>query len=198
MAAECLGLLGLPMGVPIPPPLEMFNYEDPEMQEVLHCVDPKPIDLERLRELVTIRNEKHRQWGFKLPTALNSLALLEQELRRPAFVLVMRDLVAIASRERIAMGYDIIAAMRQALIWQLRMIDFVDTSSSPCLLISYEKALQFPERAVNALGRWAGLDVTPEAYARAERCISANRESYLDGVRYQCAELSVPPPPKWC
>lgn len=196
MVAECLGVLGLPIGVPIPTPPEMFNYEDPELQAILHCIDPMPVDLTRLREVVASRNQKHSHWGFKLPTALNSLPLLEAELRCPAFVLVMRDLVAIASREYIAMAQDVIRAMHQALVWQQRMIDFAAISASPCLLISYEKALRFPELAVKTLARWAGLNVSPEAHSRAAHCITANRESYLRGVRYQCDALAVPAPAK--
>jgi len=194
MVAECLGILGLPIGVPVPAPLEMFNYEDPEFQELLHCAGPRPVDVERLRAVAASRNQKHPQWGFKLPAALNSLPLLERELRRPAFVFVLRDLVAIASRECIAAGADAIAAMRQALVWQQRMIEFAAISSSPCLLVSYEKALQFPELTVKTLAQWAGLNVSPEAYSRATQCIAANRESYLRGVRYQCDAQAVPPP----
>jgi hypothetical protein len=78
MVAECLAVLGFPMGVPVPPPPPMINFEDPEFQGVLHRTEPGPVDLGRLRELVATRNQQHPRWGFKLPMALNSLALLPE------------------------------------------------------------------------------------------------------------------------
>ncbi len=197
MVAECLAVLGLPLGVPIPPPVDMFNHEDPELQAVLHRTEPGPVNLERLRELTVSRNQKYPRWGFKLPMALNSLPLLEEELRHPAFVLVMRDVVGIACRESIATALDITVAMRQAILWQQRIIDFVAESASPCLLISYEKALQFPELVAVTLARWAGLDASPEWCRLAATSISANRERYLLGVQHQCETLAVSQPHTW-
>jgi hypothetical protein len=197
MVAECLGVLGLPIGVPIPAPPEMFNYEDPEIQAVLHCIEPGPVDLPRLRELVALRNQNYPLWGFKLPMALNSLPLLEMELRSPAFVLVMRDVVAIASRECIATGVDVTDAMRRAMVWQHTIVEFAATSASPCLLVSYEKALQFPEIVATTLARWTGLDASPEACRRAAASIVANRDGYLRGVRQQCDASAVRQPRRW-
>jgi hypothetical protein len=197
MVAECLGTLGLPLGVPIPAPPELFNYEDLELQAVLHRTEPGPVDLLRLRELAAARNRKYLRWGFKLPMALNSLPLLEQELRSPTFVLVVRDVVAIASRECIAGAVDVLAAIDQATVWHQRMIHFAATSMSPCLLISYEKALQFPGLLAAALARWAGMEASPEDCHRAESCITANRDGYLRGVHYQCEAMAVPPPQTW-
>ncbi len=48
--------------------------------------------------------------------ALNSLAILERELRNPRFILVLRDAVAVAAREVVAMGTEAMGAMRRALI----------------------------------------------------------------------------------
>src|SRR5205814_4575450 len=107
------------------------------------------------------------------------------------------DVVAVASRECIATALDVTTAILQAIMWQRRMIEFVATSSSPCLLISYEKALQFPELVAATLARWTGLDASPEECRRASSCIDANREGYLRGVRYQCDAMSVPRPQTW-
>src|SRR5262249_49776578 len=152
----------LPIGVTVPAVHSQFNLEDREFQSILHMENPGDVDLNALRELVGRRNEAHSVWGFKLPMALNSLPVLEQELRNPRFVFVFRDIAAISSREVVAVGMEAIYAMRRALVWQERMVDFVESSGSPCVLLSYEKALQFPDVVLDVLTSWCGLTVTPE------------------------------------
>lgn len=197
MVAECLGVLGLPIGVPIPAPPEMFNYEDPELQAVLHRAEPGQVDLPQLRKLIAIRNELYFRWGFKLPMALNSLSLLESELRHPAFVIVMRDVVATASRENIATAVDFPAALRQAMSWQQRLLDFFAVTTSPCLLVSYEKALQLADLTTAVLAHWAGVEANPEECRRAANHIQPNSEAYLRGVRYQCDAFGIPSARAW-
>jgi len=182
MVAEVLATLGVPMGIPVPPPVEQFNFEDPEFQTLLHMESPGEVDLASLRALVLQRNLDHAVWGFKLPTALNSLAILEQELRNPQFILVFRDVVAVSSREVVSVGFDATHAMRRALVWQERMLDFVETSGAKCLLISYEKALQFPDIALDLLISWCGLEPPRTLRDKGRATMEANRPAYLRAV----------------
>jgi hypothetical protein len=181
--AECLGTLGLPIGLTIPAADSHFNLEDPEFQKLLHRESPGEVDLVALRDLIQRRNRDYAVWGFKLPMALNSLPLLEQELRAPQFILIFRDPIAVSSREVIAVGLEVIQAMRRALVWQERMIDFVESSNARCLLLSYEKALQFPDIVVGLLASWCGLEVPEEQLYKACAVIEANRPPYLRAVR---------------
>lgn len=194
MIAECLAILGVPMGVTVPPPRDYFNYEDREFQRLLHVEESDMVDSDRLRELIRQRNQGHPVWGFKLPLAVNSLPLLERELRNPRFILVFRDVVAISSRETIAAGIDGIQGLRRALIWQGRMVDFVASSTSPCFLLSYEKALQFPELLLENLLSWCGLSTDGSGLEQARASIAANSVEYLRGVRYQCDAFRIPAP----
>ncbi len=182
MLAECLATLGVPMGVPVPPPMEQFNFEDPEFQTLLHRESPGEVALPELRALVLRRNLDHALWGFKLPTALNSLDVLEQELRNPQFILVFRDVVAVSSREVVSVGFDAMHAMRRALVWQERMLDFVENTTARCLLISYEKALQFPSLALDLLISWCGLEPTQAVRDKTLAAMEANRSPYLHAV----------------
>ncbi len=182
MVAECLATLGLPMGIPVPPPTEQFNFEDLEFQALLQMEAPGEIDLTALRSLILRRNTDHAVWGFKLPMALNSLPVLEQELRNPQFVLVFRDVLAVSSREVVSVGFEAMHAMRRALVWQERMIDFVESSGARCLLISYEKALQFPDIALDLLISWCGLEVSGTLREQARATVEPNRGPYLRAV----------------
>lgn len=182
MLAECLGLLGVPMGVQIPAAESQFNLEDREFQALLHMEAPGEVDLAALRALIARRNADHAVWGFKLPMALNSLPLLEQELRNPQFIMVFRDVVAISSREVVSVGLDAIHAMRRALVWQERMLDFVESSGARCLLLSYEKALQFPDIMIGLLASWCGLELPEERLKQACAAVEANRGPYLRAV----------------
>jgi hypothetical protein len=194
--AECIATLGVPMGVSVPPRPEQFNYEDPAFTRILHMEPPEDLDLESLRELVRQRNEEYSTWGFKLPMALRSLPALERELRNPMFLFVFRDLVAVSSREVIANGDNAISAMVRALEWQQKMLDFIASSIAPCLLISYEKALQFPDLLARILARWSGLPCAESFLKDASGKIAANRDHYLRGVRLQCDHFGIPIPPK--
>jgi hypothetical protein len=191
--AECIATLGVPIG-PLPPPPEQFNYEDPAFMRILQMMTPQEVNLEELRDLVRRRDEAHATWGFKLPMALNSLAVLERELRNPIFV--FRDVVAVSSREAIANGDDAMSAMARALDWQRRMLDFIASAASPCLLISYEKALQFPDLLPRVLARWADLSCGESLLNNASAKIAANSDDYLRGVRLQREQLGIPAPPK--
>ena len=183
MVAECLGMLGIPLGVSVPATDSRFNLEDPEFQALLGRESPGEIDLQSLRALILRRNLEHRVWGFKLPMALNSLPILEQELRGAQFSLIFRDPIAVSSREVVAVGIEAIAAMRRTLIWQERMIDFVESTGARCLLLSYEKALQFPQITAGMLASWCGLEASEERLGQAAGTIEANRPSYLRAVR---------------
>jgi hypothetical protein len=182
MVAECLATLGLPIGAPVPPEVGQFNMEDREFMKLLHMEQPGPIDMSRLRALIRCRNQQHSVWGFKLPMALNSLPVLLQELRNPRFILVFRDVVAVSIREAIAMRSEAFFAMRRALRWQERMIDFAEDSPAPCQLVSYEKALQFPELFLDAMVKWCGMNVSEERRQLAIATIAANNRNYLLAV----------------
>ena len=185
MVAECLVNLGLPMGVPTPAP---YNFEDPEFQELLHLESPGPVDQPRLNSLIERRNAAHPVWGFKFPLAVNSLGILEGALRNPQFILVFRDVAAAAAREVISIGMGATHAMRRGLVFQQRMIDFAESSGSPCMLLSYEKALQFPDVFVNLLVSWCAWPASREQTERAYATVEANRKQYVsdtekDGLR---------------
>lgn len=177
MAAWCLSTLGLPMGMPPFPP--RHNFEDPAFAELLHFEEPRQIDLPRLRDLIQQRNQAHRIWGFKLPLALNSLGVLERELRNPRFLLMFRDVVAVASREVMAIGLEATQAMLRGLAWQRRMIEFSASRSAPCMLVSYEKALQFPANFVDVTAHWCGLTISAEQREQACQVIQANNPVYV-------------------
>jgi hypothetical protein len=185
MVAECLATLGLPIGAPVPPQVGQFNMEDREFVKFLHMEQPGPIDMNGLRALIRSRNQEHSVWGFKLPMALNSLPVLQEELRNPRFILVFRDVVAVSIREAIAMKSDAFYAMRRALRWQERMIDFAEDSPVACQLVSYEKALQFPELFLDAMVKWCGMSVPEERRLLALSTIAANNSRYLLAVSRQ-------------
>lgn len=185
MVAECLVNLGLPMGVPTPAP---YNFEDPEFQDLLHLESPGPLDQPRLESLIERRNAANPVWGFKFPLAINSLGILERALRNPQFILVFRDVAAAAARETISAGIGVTYAMRRGLLLQGRMIAFAESSRAPCMLLSYEKALQFPDVFVNLLVSWCALPASTEQTERAYATVEANRQHYVsdtekDGLR---------------
>jgi hypothetical protein len=72
--------------------------------------------------------------------------------------------------------------MRRALVWYERVVDFVESSGARCLLISYEKALQFPDITLDLLISWCGLEISGPVRQRARATVEANRSPYLHAV----------------
>jgi hypothetical protein len=83
----------------------------------------------------------------------------------------------------VAVGIEAVDAMRRTLVWHERMIDFVESSGAGCLLLSYEKSLQFPQITAGMLANWCGLEASEERIGQAAATIEANRTSYLRAVR---------------
>ena len=192
MAARALAWLGIPMGVPVPAPLELVNYEDPEFVTVLHLSPPARVDVDRLGALVERRNQSHAVWGFKVPTAIYSLAVLAASLRQPHFVLVFRDIFATALRDTLAMDSDLLERMRFSASLYQEMLQFLENTSAACMLVSYEKALEKPRLFCSELARFAGVAVSAEVLEAAAAQIAPNHPEYLRRVGDARTELGLP------
>ena len=183
MAAGVLYHLGVYMGDRLG-----VTYEDRAFS-----LSVENADIDRLRSLRDERDHTYPVWGWKRPSAYKYLDFLERELTNPYYIMVFRDVFAIANRRRISMPgqFDFSQSMRSALKVYTRMIDLLDMSDQPCLLLSYDKCLQQPAETVRAIADFLGLDAVEPS--EAIRFIRHNPDDYLQRSRRPTPEPSATP-----
>lgn len=173
MVAGALDLLGIYMGNTLSPAV----HEDHELGHFL-----KVDDRVRARQLIRARDSEHDTWGLKKPTLRLLTRRWQKLFREPVYVVVFRDILAIANRRRVSRGHDLISAMYESLDQFHRLIDFARATRRPTLMVSYEKALNDPEAFVRALAEFLGIE-DEERQAKAAAFIRPSPDSYLRVTR---------------
>ena len=167
MATSVAHRLGVPMGQDL-----AYTFEDPKMNRLL---EQPEFDESAFAALVEQRNEEHKLWGFKYPFTLRPRVL--ETLRNPHLLVVYRDLVAIARRNEISTGHDFLTSMRAAAGHQIQIISVLAETEYPCLLFSYEKAIEFPLQLTTQISTFLGLNADAE-----------KRQAVADTIRTSPAE----------
>jgi hypothetical protein len=147
MVAGALHHLGIPMCVGQRP---NGVFEDTEIGRLLGSKD-----YEALAGLVEARNREHAVWGWKRPDAIDDIPKIERYFRSPEYVVVFRDVFAIANRNRISVRADLLANMNEALARYSRLLAFLASNGRRTLLVSYEKAMLDQKAFVHALAEFA-------------------------------------------
>lgn len=172
MIARCLHALGVPMGDKL-----SAVYEDVVVSRAMEGGT-----LEQVREVVALRNAQHARWGFKRPAAMHFIERYERELRNPRYIVVFRDVLAIANRNRISIEQDLLQGLRVAAQEYQTLVELVAVLRKPTLLVSYEKALLEPAAFVDALAAFTGT-TTAEARRAALDAIEPGGDAYLEQSR---------------
>jgi hypothetical protein len=168
-AAGLLNILGVPMGKTGEAPL----FEDLPMNRALSQ------GIEAIDTLIEKHNSEHAVWGFKGNAITLPYDEVAGRLRNPIFIVIFRDLLAIANRAKLSAGRDVAAIMqRQGREYQ-RIIEFISTGKYYSVLMSYEKLCIYPDKVVAALTTSAGLSATLEQKKAAAAFIQPAPESYL-------------------
>lgn len=130
------------------PALEEYrNLEDPEAISAIESGD-------RRRFLVLLASRPQR-WMFKCPNLDAHASFLRAVCgKRLAWVIVYRDLLAIAIREHRWTGRPIEEQLASSAQRAASLADFAAASHEPRCLVSYEKARQFPCQLKYHFSEW--------------------------------------------
>jgi hypothetical protein len=172
MAAGALSHLGVFMGDKL-----SVVFEDAALSAAVEKSDDAA-----LSRLIDLRNAAFPIWGWKRPAAIRYLPGIEAYFRNPCYVVVFRDVFAIANRNRISMLSDVMSNMRTTLAHYVRILDFIESRTAPCMLVSYEKAMLDRAAFVDALSAFVGIG-TAQTRQLAVDSIQASPEDYLKGSR---------------
>jgi len=154
-------------------------FEDEEIVAILRSGD-----LGALRHLIADRNADYGTWGFKVPLIYTHLRPEQLALFDNAHLIVpFRDIVSISVRKSLSEFRDTMHAMREAVGQLDAMVAFLDSASTPSLLVSYEKSMLFREDFVNTLMRFCGLPDNAALRSRLVDLIEPNRRHYIEHAR---------------
>jgi hypothetical protein len=168
-AAGILGQLGVYMGNSGKPPM----YEDLYLNKAI--LQDRELDYSnRIEEY----NHAHMIWGYKGVVLNRNLSHYHRFFRNPRYLVVFRDLLAIASRARISAGHSVTKIIARQLNEYRRIMAFIEKDSPTAILVSYEKLLLHPAAIVENIAEFAGLEASENDIVRAAAHISANPADY--------------------
>ena len=169
--AGILHALGIFMGGSGKPPM----FEDLYLNKAVR--ERRDADIQ---QRISLYNQQHETWGYKGTVLNHDLAHYHGLFRRPRYLVVFRDVLAIAKRASISAGHPVPAIMTRQLNEYERICQFLQQVSPPALMLSYEKLCQNPAPAIEAIAEFAGIKAEPARLQAAEQLLRGARDHYLE------------------
>ena len=157
MIARILDAFGLFMGEPLSPQF----MED---QRILDLIRTDQFD--DLAALCRERDKTCAKWAFKCPALRGKLNHVHPLLRAPRYIVPFRDIAAISLRHNLALSTELKEALGLAARGYTKLLSALENIDAPVLLLSYEKALQYPDLTVQTLADFCGVTLPPSAVKR--------------------------------
>ena len=174
LIAGTLHHLGVYMGDKATPPV----FEDVHLSGAL---ESRNLDL--VRQTVHNYSEAYGSWGFKRPSAIDYFKLLESELPERRYIVVFRDILATANRNRLSVGLDIVKGLNRALDDNRTLVRHLQSTSCAWMLCSYDKILRRPEEFVKTVIGYANLQPGDNQVKKALEFIRPDPVDYIDSSR---------------
>lgn len=167
MAAGVLRALGINMGE-----RAGLNHEDPRFLSD---------DQGRLGRLIIQRNKELAIWGFKVPKSALMLEFYEKTLRNPYYVVVYRNIAAIAdSWVQRGASREYISPIERTMTYYNEIFNFIRITRSPVILINYERAAQHKEELVKNLADFAGIILERTDLQKCVAVITGDGKGYVN------------------
>jgi len=152
-----------------------------EDREFLHLLTTR--DLPGLAEAISARNQTNPVWAFKVPSIHGYLEPKELHLfRNPHLLIVMRDLVATASRHAVSEHMDAALSFLETTQGQYDFVCFLHAAACPTLLVSYEKGIRHPDKLVRAVTRFCDIPIDQQKVDRLTELIRPESEDYINAA----------------
>jgi hypothetical protein len=169
MVAGVLRALGVNMGDRVG-----YNHEDARF-----LVD----DTEVLQRRIRARNKQEDVWGFKIPKAVQFLGFFEQNLRNPYYVIVMRNLLAIADSWQQRGSGNIVDTLDRTFDYYQRIIEHCKNTSRPVVMVNYERAVGSEagkQETVREIAEFLGIPLDADLLDRALGMVTGDGAGYLN------------------
>ena len=190
LVAGALFKLGVFMGNTANPPV----YEDVTFSRAM-----EEDDVDAARRIIADYDDKYPIWGWKRPSSVNFLDVVDGIFPNPVYVFIFKDIFSIAKRNRISMHSDLISNMRNAYRQLGKILNFIEKRNPTAMMVSYEKALMNRQHFVQSMCDFIGIQVSEDQFKAAVNFIRPNPADYLDlsritkarGVLGKITETSV-------
>jgi len=96
-----------------------------------------------------------------------------------------RDILAVSLRNKISVQLDPIQTLPRLAREYEALATTIKRLSAPCLLISYEKAMQFPESVVTEIADFSGVELSEQSLEQASNTIENGNPQYIQAARFQ-------------
>jgi hypothetical protein len=169
MVGGVLRALGVNMGERVG-----FNHEDPQF-----IIE----DMAVLARRIEARNKQSDVWGFKVPKLVQYLDFFEKTLRNPHYVIVYRNLLAIADSWQQRGAGSLVNTLDRTLDYYNRIIQHSKNTRRPVIMVNYERAVSSDagkEEVVRAVGEFLGVNVDEDILNRAMGMITGDGAGYLN------------------
>lgn len=150
-------------------------YEDVRLSE---CFETK--NFTQAQAVAEEYSTKHPVWGWKRPSSIDYLDMVNKTLHSPAYIFIYKDIFSIAHRNAISMLAQIVPNMRRSVKEYQATINFLDKTKPTALLVSYDKALAWPEHFINLIIEFSNIHPTEEQKQAAIAFIVPDPVDYLD------------------
>jgi hypothetical protein len=149
--------------------------EDAEIAQILRARD-----FTRLDALIGRQNARTPIWGFKMPDLHQFLQHDElARFRNPHLIVIYRDPVAVAVRNALVEQVDGTQALIETTAAMHSLVQFVRASRLPFLMLSYEKALVFPQVFIDSLLSFCGIALDDARRGSLAQYVQPNRTQYV-------------------
>ncbi len=150
MVTGVLARLGIYMG----PEYKLAPFY--ENRQLDSCV--KERNRSKAKKIIAGYNAAHSVWGVKvLPRGwwfFNGRGMF----REPVYIVVFRDIFAIAKRREVSLNRPLVRELFAANWYYFWLLLFLAFTKRPALVLSYEKALLFPDGVAEGICAFLGID----------------------------------------
>ena len=133
-----------------------------------------------LKDLIKVRDAAHPVWGFKIPN-LHAYLTPEQFkwFRNPRMIAIFRDPVAVAVRGALSEHIDAMEGLVSTTHAITAVAEFAAMAGCPALLLSYEKAITAPDRMLESVLSFCGIEYDDVLFNKLLQSVMPNNPAYL-------------------
>lgn len=132
-----------------------MRYSHPEL------MGPFVSDRNTFGETCRLLDREHDVWALKLPSLTTDAAFAMATIRNPHFIFIFKEALSVASRSLLLKGVEaskIASATRNVIRHYEKMLDFIQSSEAPMLLISYERAMADLPVTIRQTAEFLGIE----------------------------------------
>ncbi len=155
-------------------------YEDMLLAEAIEKGDVK-----EAQAIIKKYDDEHATWSFKRPSLIDSIEKVHPCFHNPIYLVVFKDIFAIANRNSISMKQDVLVGIEKAQKDYAKIVKFLKGHKElNYFTFSYEKIMHKKELFVDTLVEIIGKEsINKHKMQKALNFIEPNPSKYLDVSR---------------